>query len=1023
MRHNNNLNKIILSSGRFCNQEDSLLINNSAIEKGMFRAQALKKYIEQITKNPASSQTGSFMRPDRNKVDSLKDDANYNKLNEEGYVDVETPIKDGDVVIGMVNPKPTSSEDEKPYKDSSTIYKSLIPGAIDKVITGINADGYPIIKLRVRSERIPQVGDKFSCYDKETEVLTDKGWIYFKDLTKEHAVATLVNGEFGDTLEYENPSEIQKYPYKGKMYHIKSNQVDLCVTPNHMMYVSPRGKTEADKKYKLERADKILGQIRYYQKNVFQYGDEITRKKRYRLPAYKEYPDRLLDLKPWLLFLGIWYAEGYAETTSVRFAANKQRVKDCLDKVCDRMGYEVKKCRDKKTDAELNSWRIYDKQLLHYMKPLSVGAINKSLPAWVWKLTTEQARWLIKGMMLGDGHWMKNITTRRYDTSSKKLADDFQRLCLHAGWSANMTVKYPKGHQSMCLGKVITTNADALRLTIVTAQNNPKVNKDKKNKLSDEMIDYNGKVYCCTVSSGIIYVRRNGIPVFSGNSRSGQKGTCGFKPHRADMPFSESGLIPDIILNPNAIPKRMTIGQLVECLLAKVCAIKGVYGDATPFVGIDINKINQELVDAGYDEWANETMYNGMNGQKMNVKIFIGPTYYQRLKQMVGDKTHCLSTDHEVLTRNGWKFNHQLSMNDKIATLVDEKLVYQKPIKILNYPNYKGEMYHIKTQQIDLMVTPKHRMWVSKRYGRENKWLDYDFELARDISGQRRKYKKDAIWENEDYQFKLPSVNCRNGKIYPEKDVNMKSWLRFFGIWIAEGWTRSCVDNRWPDTKSHLVEICQCKQRVIDVLIPAITKLGYHYRQDKTKTKFIVVNKQLHSYMKQFSVGAPNKFLPDWVWRLSSNQARILLESMILGDGSYHGSSVVYYTSSIKLADNVMQLALHCGWSSNKWLHSAAGNETVIEGRNVKSNYDMWRLAIIKSKNNPEVNHGHTKTQDAQIEEIIKDYDKPVFCLEVPNGVFYVRRNGKPVWTGNSRARGPTQLLTRQPPEGRLAFP
>ena len=136
-------------------------MNNSSIDKGLFRAQALKKYIETIKKNPASSQTGIFMKPDRNKVDNLKD-ANYDTLSEEGYAKLETYIKDGDVIIGMVNPKPTTKEDEKPYKDNSTIYKSLIPGAIDKVLTGLNSDGYPMIKIRVRSERIPMVGDKFS---------------------------------------------------------------------------------------------------------------------------------------------------------------------------------------------------------------------------------------------------------------------------------------------------------------------------------------------------------------------------------------------------------------------------------------------------------------------------------------------------------------------------------------------------------------------------------------------------------------------------------------------------------------------------------------------------------------------------------------------------------------------------------------------------------------------------------------------------------------------------------------------
>jgi DNA-directed RNA polymerase beta subunit len=83
-------------------------------------------------------------------MDNLKD-AHYEKLTEEGYINVETVIKDGDVIIGMVNPKPRQSEstiriDEKPYKDNSAIYKSSIPSADDKVITSLNNDGYPIIK-------------------------------------------------------------------------------------------------------------------------------------------------------------------------------------------------------------------------------------------------------------------------------------------------------------------------------------------------------------------------------------------------------------------------------------------------------------------------------------------------------------------------------------------------------------------------------------------------------------------------------------------------------------------------------------------------------------------------------------------------------------------------------------------------------------------------------------------------------------------------------------------------------------
>lgn len=917
------------------NQEDSLLMNNSAIEKGLFRAQALKKYFEQITKNPASSQTGIFMKPDKNKVDNLKD-ANYDKLSEEGYAKVETIIKDGDVIIGMVKPKAIAKEEEKPYKDNSTIYRSLVPGAIDKVITGLNSDGYPIIKIRVRSERIPKVGDKFSCYDSNTEVLTDKGWIFFKDLTKTHKVATLVNGE---DLVYENPSEIQKYHYKGKMYKIETKQINLCVTPNHNMWVASQ---ESIKNYKLLRADQIFTKRFFYQKNVLRYRNEFEEQKFFILPEYDNFPEKKMDMQYWLLFFGIWITEGYIENMMIKIKTNKSHVKKILDVICKLMGFKFMK-----TDDE-NIWEISDKQLLNYIKPLDM--VDKYLPEWVWNLTTEQCRWLIYGMIFNNGRM-------EYETFSEKLANDLQRLCLHAGWSANIYTRLFTD----------TYSKNIYHLTIITKQNNPEVNK---NKQMDEWIDYDDDVYCCTVTSGVIYVRRDMIAVFSGNSKAGQKGTIGFKPHRADMPFTESGLIPDIIINPNCMPKRMTIGQLIECLLSKLCAVKGVYGDATPFTGVDIIKINEELIAAGFEPWGNEVMYNGMTGEKMQSKIFIGPTYYQRLKQMVGDKAHCLSMDHEVLTSNGWKYYHQLSLNDDIATLKDGKLIYQKPNKILYYPDYKGDMYHVTSEGLDLMVTTNHRMWVAK-----HKSSEFNFELAENIIGKYRRYKKDAIWDAEDYQFILPKVIYENKKYY-EKNVDMNAWLIFFGIWITEG-LMSC---------DSCCIICKNKQ-IMDILIQAIIKLEFEYIQEEDRLNIIDV--QLCAYMKQFNIKV-EKYLPTWVWSLSSSQAKILLDNILL-------NNEIYCTSSTNLVDDIMRLTLHCGWMCN------------INDKQ-KSYNKKWELKIIKSKNVSIFN---------AMEKVIINISNPVFCLEVTNGIFYVRRNGKAVWTGNSRARGPTQLLTRQATEGR----
>ncbi|MCS6955976.1 MAG: hypothetical protein NZM44_06440, partial [Candidatus Calescibacterium sp.] len=252
-----------------------------------------------------------------------------------------------------------------------------------------------------------------------------------------------------------------------------------------------------------------------------------------------------------------------------------------------------------------------------------------------------------------------------------------------------------------------------------------------------------------------------------------------------------------------------------------------------------------------------------------------------------------------------------------------------------------------------------------------------------------------------------------DGTIYYEKSVEMDSWLTMFGICI--------VHCQIISTHNGIVRVTLENMMSKELMLFVLEKLNYNYKLYHNTIE--IIERHLYLYLKNLKQIKSQEtksqesfeYLPEWVWRLSSRQARILLKSMILEEGVQNESCLEYVTTSSKIVDWIMQLSLHCGWYCDMNIENST-----------RSDNNKWKLIITtKSKSYSEVRKGNS------IEEIIHNYSKPVFCIEIPdrlggpgdsngpNGIFYVRRNGKPVWTGNSRARGPTQLLTRQPPEGR----
>lgn len=141
-------------------------------------------------------------------------------------------------------------------------------------------------------------------------------------------------------------------------------------------------------------------------------------------------------------------------------------------------------------------------------------------------------------------------------------------------------------------------------------------------------------------------LRKSKIPQIGDkfSSRHGQKGTVGMVYRQEDMPRTKDGIVPDIIMNPHAVPSRMTIAQLLECILGKTCSQLGFCGDGTGFNNTDVNDIINALEKSGYEGTGNEVLYDGFTGDQLKTSIYIGPTYYQRLKHMSADKIHSRSS-------------------------------------------------------------------------------------------------------------------------------------------------------------------------------------------------------------------------------------------------------------------------------------------------------------------------------------------------------------------------------------------
>jgi len=352
----------------------------------------------------------------------------------------------------------------------------------------------------------------------------------------------------------------------------------------------------------------------------------------------------------------------------------------------------------------------------------------------------------------------------------------------------------------------------------------------------------------------------------------------------------------------------------------------------------------------------------------------------------------CFDELTEILTRDGWKNYKEISENDFFATLNEKgELEYQKPLRIVTYSG-KRKMHLLQTKFLDFCTTLGHEHYVQAFNNKaQGGRTSFRKETSAEIFGKRRCFKKTAIWKGEEVEyFYLPSYKRKwtNSERYyckPELKIKMDAFLKLVGYYLSEG---NCNRNT--------VFISQKEGRKKQEMLRDLRNLPF--KVGTGNGKIWINDVRLASYMKTLGTSAREKRLPRELLNLSSRQLRILWNAIVKGDGWKHCNSEAYSTTSTELADQLQELLLKIGaWGTiikRKMTQGTIGKRTIIP----HSQY----IYIIRRNSLEAVQNRSSRSGKTFLEKII-DYRGNIWCVEVPNHLVYVRRNGKTMWSGQTR--------------------
>jgi len=385
-------------------------------------------------------------------------------------------------------------------------------------------------------------------------------------------------------------------------------------------------------------------------------------------------------------------------------------------------------------------------------------------------------------------------------------------------------------------------------------------------------------------------------------------------------------------------------------------------------------------------------------------------------------RVFCYSEDMDVLTNEGWKPWPAVTGAELFASLtLDGTLVYE-PAEEHFVRDYEGPMYHVGSEQVDLLVTPNHRMWVQRvdrrayRRGEE----PFSVHLASEIQHKRVRYQKGGVrWKTDCPPWiRLPPTSrtylrrdSRTGRPstrdYDGAAFRSRLFSRFLGLYLAEG----CLGK--TDTS---IALTQNPGPILDDMKWTVQEMGLRAMEVSSGVgpcrRLSFKNVALYDWLiKECGTGAYNKRVPSIVQWWPPTLLIEFLDALIKGDGNVHRTNrhEVLYTSSRRMADDVQVLALKAGVAANIRVDNRMNSHTISTGVTITKRAPNYIVSFLdESRLCPHVNlhlgsswpnrfRGHDGYDDGMV-----PYRGKVYCVKVQHGLLYVRRNGKPCWSGNT---------------------